>query len=115
MFSKTEAHAELEKGAALCPGPWVQHSQSVAANAMLIAEKTSIIDSDKAYVMGLMHDIGRRAGVKGIQHIFDGYDYMMQIGQEALAHICLRRWYSIKNISRKDVQIHDSGNYRTRF
>lgn len=97
MFSKTEAHAELEKGAALCPGPWVQHSQSVAANAMLIAEKTSIIDSDKAYVMGLMHDIGRRAGVKGIQHIFDGYDYMMQIGQEALAHICLTHSFPVKN------------------
>ena len=55
------------------------------------------MDSDKAYVMGLLHDIGRRAGVKGIMHIFDGYDYMMGMGQEEIARICLTHSFPGKN------------------
>ncbi len=99
MLNIMEAQKELEKAVKLCSGPWEQHSKSVAQNAMLIAEKTKIIDSEQAYVMGLMHDIGRRAGVKGIQHIFDGYDYMMSIGQEELARICLTHSFPIKNVN----------------
>lgn len=69
MLKILEAQKELEKGGSLCPGPWEQHSKSVAQNAMLIAEQTKIMDKEQAYVMGLMHDIGRRAGSKGIRHI----------------------------------------------
>jgi len=65
MLQPIEADEELKMAAKLTPGPWEQHSISVAKNARLIAEKTCIMDCDKAYVMGLMHDIGRRAGVKG--------------------------------------------------
>ncbi len=57
------------------------------------------MDCDKAYVMGLMHDIGRRAGIKGILHIFDGYDYMMSIKQEEIARICLTHSFPIKDIN----------------
>ena len=80
MFTPAEADQELKTGARLCPGPWEQHSMSVAQNARLIAHKAGCMDCDKAYVMGLMHDIGRRAGIKGILHIFDGYDYMDESG-----------------------------------
>lgn len=97
MLKILEAQKELEKGGSLCPGPWEQHSKSVAQNAMLIAEQTKIMDKEQAYVMGLMHDIGRRAGSKGIRHIFDGYDYMMSIGQEELAHICLTHSFPNKD------------------
>lgn len=48
---------------------------------------------------GLMHDIGRRAGVKGILHIFDGYDYMMNIGQEKIARICLTHSFPLKDVN----------------
>ena len=99
MLTPIEADKELKLAAQLTPGPWEQHSISVAKNARLIAEKTSVMDSDKAYVMGLMHDIGRRAGIKGILHIFDGYDYMMSIGQEEIAHICLTHSFPIKNVN----------------
>ena len=98
MLKPVEAEKELKLGAQLTPGPWEQHSISVAQNARLIAEKTSIMDCDKAYVMGLMHDIGRRAGIKGILHIFDGYDYMMSIGQEEIASICLTHSFPIKDV-----------------
>lgn len=99
MLEVSEAQEELKKAVVLFPGSWEQHSRSVAKNAMLIAEKTKIMDSEQAYVMGLMHDIGRRAGVKGILHIFDGYDYMMSIEQVELAHICLTHSFPIKDVN----------------
>ena len=98
MLTPIEADKELKLAVQLNPGPWEQHSISVAKNAKIIAEKTSVMDSDKAYVMGLMHDIGRRAGIKGILHIFDGYDYMMSIGQEVIADICLTHSFPIKDV-----------------
>lgn len=99
MLTPIEAEKELYLAARLAPGPWEQHSISVANNARLIAEKAKILDCDKAYVMGLLHDIGRRAGVKGILHIFDGYDYMMSMGQEEIARICLTHSFPIKDVN----------------
>lgn len=99
MLNPAEANKELNLAAQLNPGPWEQHSVSVAESARLIAEKTNIMDRDKAYVMGLMHDIGRRAGIKGILHIFDGYDYMMNMGQEEIATICLTHSFPVKDVN----------------
>lgn len=99
MLTPIEAEKELYLAARLAPGLWEQHSISVANNARLIAEKAKILDCDKAYVMGLLHDIGRRAGVKGILHIFDGYDYMMSMGQEEIARICLTHSFPIKDVN----------------
>lgn len=99
MFTPIEAEKELKAGAELTPGAWEQHSISVGQNARLIAEKVQGMDCDKAYVMGLLHDIGRRAGIKGILHIFDGYDYMMHIGQEEIARICLTHSFPIKDVN----------------
>lgn len=97
MLKPEEAEKELRLAAQMNPGPWERHSISVAQNARLIAGKTKNMDSDMAYSMGLMHDIGRRAGIKGILHIFDGYEYMMSIGQEEIARICLTHSFPIKN------------------
>lgn len=98
MLTPERAQNELKLAAQLNPGPWEQHSISVANNARLIAQKVSHMDSDKAYVMGLMHDIGRRAGVTGIRHVFDGYDYMMRIGEPEVARICLTHSFPIKDV-----------------
>lgn len=73
MLSIKEAEKELEAGSKLNPGPWVSHSFSVGRNAKLIAEKTKHLNGDKAYVFGLMHDIGRRVGRSAIMHTLDGY------------------------------------------
>ena len=80
------------------PGPWVEHSRSVAENARRIAEHTDCIDPDTAYTMGLLHDIGRAAGVSGIRHIFDGYDRMNELCQPTIARICLTHSFPLKNI-----------------
>lgn len=99
MLTITEADKELKIAAGLNPGIWEQHSISVAENARLIAEKVEGMDPEKAYVMGLMHDIGRRAGITGIRHIFDGYDYMISIGQEEIGRICLTHSFPIKDVN----------------
>ena len=99
LLTPTQAEKQLEIGVKLTPGAWERHSISVGTNARLIAEKVPGMDSDIAYIMGLMHDIGRRAGIKGILHIFDGYDYMMSIGQEELARICLTHSFPIKDVN----------------
>lgn len=98
MLTPDDARKELELAARLNPGPWEQHSLSVAHNARLIAQQVKHMDSDKAYVMGLMHDIGRRAGVTGIRHIFDGYDYMMSLNEPEIARICLTHSFPIKDV-----------------
>ena len=99
MLKPEEAERELKLGVRLSPGPWERHSMSVARNARLIAEKTGIMDCDRAWVMGLLHDIGRRAGIKGILHIFDGYDYMMSMGEEEIARICLTHSFPLKDVN----------------
>ena len=98
MLTPDNARKELELAAQLNPGPWEQHSISVANNARLIAVQVPNMDSDRAYVMGLMHDIGRRAGVTGIRHIFDGYDYMMSLNEPKIARICLTHSFPIKDV-----------------
>ena len=98
MLTSNQAINELNIAGKLNPGVWQQHSLSVAENAKQIAKKCGM-DSDRAYVFGLMHDIGRRNGIKGILHIFDGYEYMMSIGQPEIARICLTHSFPIKDIS----------------
>jgi len=99
MISRTVANGLLESGVKLNPGPWREHSISVAENARLIAERVLGMDPEMAYVMGLLHDIGRREGVFGIRHIFDGYKYMMSLGEPDVARICLTHSFPLKNTS----------------
>lgn len=97
MMTPLQAEQELYTAVRRNPGPWEQHSFSVAVNARLIAQAAQL-DGEQAYVFGLLHDIGRRAGVTGILHIFDGYDYMMTLNQADIAKICLTHSFPVKNI-----------------
>ena len=99
MLALAEAEKELKVAVGLNPGLWGNHSVSVAKNAQIIAENVKGMDSEKAYILGLLHDIGRRAGVTGIMHIFDGYNYMMSINEPAIARICLTHSFPSKNVN----------------
>lgn len=96
-MNKILAKRELEEAGKRNPGPWTLHSESVASNAQLIAGRCGL-DAEKAYAMGLLHDIGRREGVSGIKHIFDGYDYMMGMGEKEIAKICLTHSFPLRDI-----------------
>lgn len=71
------------------PGPWGDHSRVAAHCAERIARECGDLDADKAYILGLLHDIGRRFGARHLGHVSDGYRYMMSLGYDEAAKICL--------------------------
>ena len=98
MLTMEQARQELTMAAQMNPGPWERHSLSTAQNAMLIAQKVPGMDSEKAYVLGLLHDIGRRVGVTGMRHSLDGYTYMMSLGQPDVATVCITHSYPTREV-----------------
>ena len=70
------------------PGKWVDHSRYTAHCAEMIAHYSGM-DADKAYVLGLLHDVGRKFGVFQLRHVSEGYKYMLSLGYDDVARICL--------------------------
>lgn len=90
MIPTREEACELLKEAERCnPGAWGNHSRVAAHCAENIARECSDLDSNKAYILGLLHDIGRKFGVSHLRHVSDGYSYMMSLGYDEVAKICL--------------------------
>lgn len=93
------AEAEnLLREAELCnPGPWGDHSRVAAGCAEKIAAAAGM-DAEKAYVLGLLHDIGRKFGIKHLGHVYDGYQYMMELEYDLAARICLTHSFSTPDL-----------------
>lgn len=79
------------------PGPWLNHSRVVARAAKTIAKKADM-DVNTAYILGLLHDIGRYEGVTGLRHVFQGYRLMQEKGYHLNAKICLTHSFPCKDI-----------------
>ena len=84
-----EAERILAEAGKCNPGPWINHSRVAAHCAEKIAEKCENIDPEKAYIVGLLHDIGRKFGTRHLGHVSDGYTYMMSLGYDEVARVCL--------------------------
>ncbi len=93
------AQAELQKAGRSNPGPWTAHSEYVAQACRNIAQKCPHLDPTQAYILGLMHDIGRYVGVTSEKHLIDGYRYCMKYGWEKAAQICITHAFIIKDIN----------------
>ena len=87
--TRAEAEKLLEEAEKCNPGPWGNHSRTAAHCAEKIAEACEGMDPEKAYILGLLHDIGRKSGVMHIGHVSDGYSYMTSLGYDEAARICL--------------------------
>ncbi|MDE7283113.1 MAG: HD domain-containing protein [Lachnospiraceae bacterium] len=99
MIPTREKAEELLRDAEVYnPGAWVEHSQVVAMCAEKIASACGDMDTEKAFVLGLLHDIGRKFGVKHMGHIYDGYHYMTELGYDEAARICLSHSFSIQKL-----------------
>jgi len=85
----------LNEGEHLNPGPWAQHSRYVALAARLISNEPPNLDGESAYVLGLLHDIGRREGVYDMRHVLDGFRFLGAQGYSDAARICLIHSYPI--------------------
>lgn len=104
--SKDEAMKLLNEAYEKNPGPWRAHSIVVAECASKIAKECTDMNEDKAYILGLLHDIGRRFGVTGLAHVIDGYDYLMSLGYDDAARISITHSFAIKDINTSIVK-HD--------
>lgn len=67
-LSRQTAEAALQEAAQSNPGAWVEHSRYVAKACKNMAEHCKHLSAEKAYVYGLIHDIGRYAGVTSEKH-----------------------------------------------
>ncbi|HIY29226.1 MAG TPA: HD domain-containing protein [Firmicutes bacterium] len=93
-----QAETYLREGFWQNQGLWADHSRYVGQAARLIAERVPGLDPDRAQVLGMLHDIGRRFGITGNLHIIDGYDFMMRQGFPDVARICLTHSFPLQDI-----------------
>ena len=94
------AGKELEWAGRLNPGRWIEHSRFVALACKNIAAQCEDLSSDRAYCYGLLHDIGRYAGVTSEKHLIDGYRFCMERGWEKAAQICITHAFMIQYIKK---------------
>ena len=112
-----EAERLLREAECRNPGPWGDHSRVAARCAERIAAAAGM-DREKAYVLGLLHDIGRKFGIYHMPHIYNGYQYMISLGYYAVARVCLSHSFSTPDfrtyIGKFDVseaQLHEVENW----
>lgn len=96
--SKLEAIRLLEEAEKLNPGPWVSHSKNVATAASIISDHHPCLDAETAYVLGLLHDIGRREGKTYIRHLIDGYKFLDDLGYGDAARISITHSFPIPDL-----------------
>src|SRR5512138_350764 len=96
--TRSEAEALLAEAGRLNPGPWESHSRYVARAAQTIAARHPTLDPEAAYVLGLLHDIGRRAGSTDMRHVLDGFTYLAGLGYPGAAQVCLTHSFPVQHI-----------------
>ena len=87
--TREEALKLIRDGLLFNPGPWGKHCLTAAHCAEKIASACGDMDVEKAYILGLLHDIGRKFGVRHLGHVYDRYVYMKSLGYDEVAKICL--------------------------
>jgi hypothetical protein len=97
IINKETAEELLKWAGNKNPGKWIEHSYNAAKAAEIIAEECSL-DKNKAYILGLLHDIGRYEGVTNIRHVYAGYKLMTEKRHTDIAKICLTHSFPDKNI-----------------
>ena len=81
------------------PGEWISHSYNVARAAKAIASECPDLDGDIAYVLGLLHDIGRYEGHVHMHHSVSGYDFLIKRGYNDASRIALTHSFILADIS----------------
>jgi hypothetical protein len=94
-----KAEKIFEEASRINSGAWVKHSRNVAAAARVIARKDLELEEEKAYIFGLLHDIGRHKYLSGMNHILEGYNFLMEKGYEEAARICMTHTFAFKDVN----------------
>lgn len=97
-LNRQNAHLALKEASESNPGVWTDHSRYVAEACEKIASCCDNLSAEQAYLYGLLHDIGRHAGVSSERHLIDGYRYCMERGWKKVAQICISHAFMIQDI-----------------
>lgn len=97
-LNRQTAEQALDEALKSNPGDWGEHSRYVARASENIALHCKNLCSEQAYIYGLLHDIGRYAGVSSERHLIDGYRYCMARTWEKAAQICISHAFMIQDI-----------------
>lgn len=97
-LNRQNAELALEEALRSNPGAWGEHSHYVAKACENIASHCEKLSSEQAYIYGLLHDIGRYAGVSSERHLIDGYRYCMEREWRKAAQICISHAFMIQDI-----------------
>lgn len=91
---------------------YIFHSRGVGRSCRIIAEHTPDLDSSKAYVLGLLHDCGKRIPEfsTGRFHVREGYELMEAMDYTDVARVCLTHSFYSPDF---DVALYPS--YRTEW
>jgi len=110
---KERAEALLNWAYEKNPGPWANHSRAAARAAKKIAEACGL-DAERAYISGLLHDIGRYEGVTEMRHAYAGYELLINEGLNDFAGVCITHSFQYKNIGSHSGK-NDCGLEETEF
>lgn len=82
---------------------YIFHSRGVGRCCRIIAEHTQDLNPEKAYVLGLLHDCGKRVNEKlsGRFHVREGYDLMEAMDYTDVARVCLTHSFYSPNFDEK--------------
>ncbi len=82
---------------------YIFHTRSIAATAAKIAAAAGL-DAEKAHIVGLLHDYGKRQDEfrGGRFHGVDGYDAMNELGYSEVARICISHSFPIADFDIKN-------------
>lgn len=98
LLTKAKALEMLEESEKMNPGRWIEHSKKVGEAARRIAESLNL-EAEKAEILGLIHDIGKRFGEKA-HHVIRGYEYLKNLGyDDDYCNICLIHSYLNNDIN----------------
>ena len=98
-ISRRDALCHLDQARALNDGGWIFHSLAVGTAAERIAVHIEELDAERAFVLGVLHDIGRRFGEMGMNHVILGYRFLLAEGDAEAAEICLTHSFPVQDIT----------------
>lgn len=98
LLTQSTAEKALMEACNANPGPWADHSRFVALACRNIASRCPHLNENEAYIYGLLHDIGRYAGITSEKHLIDGYRYCKERGWDKAAQICISHAFMIQDI-----------------
>ena len=97
-LNRIQAEKALEEASRSNPGPWTAHSRYAAMACENIAARCPKLSTETAYMLGLLHDIGRYVGICSERHMIEGYRYCSAKGWDKAAQICITHSFMVKNI-----------------